>query len=148
MPIGYLVTVLLVGCVTAFAVARPRAGRLGLSFRLGYPVNELPFLAGFCLVAATVLASVQGDLDSPIGWLAFGMAIVTTVGLAVIAKRGWRAGPVIERAMDDGLGADWRSAIDTELAARLRRRRPWARIVLWPFPLFDRGVERVADIRY
>ena len=47
--------------------------------------------------------------------------------------------------MAAALGPGWRSAIDPELAARLRRRLPLARILL-PLSRRRRDVERVADI--
>jgi acetyl esterase/lipase len=51
--------------------------------------------------------------------------------------------------MAEALGADWRTAIDPDLAARLRRRLPLARILLLPLSRRRRrDVERVADIPY
>ena len=61
-----------------------------------------------------------------------GLAALTTAGLAVVAWRELQAGPALERAMAEALGADWRTAIDPELAARLRRHLPLARILLLP----------------
>ena len=43
-------------------------------------VNELPFVLFYWLLASTLLALAQGDLDSPVGWVAFGVAVVTTLG--------------------------------------------------------------------
>ncbi len=62
-----------------------------LSF--GYLLNELPFIAFYWLLASTLLAAGQGDLDTPGGWVAFGLAVLTTVGLVVVAWRGLRARP-------------------------------------------------------
>jgi acetyl esterase/lipase len=47
-----------------------------------------------------------------------------------------------------GLGAGWRTAIDADLAQGLRRRPPWARILL--LPIFRRrpDVRRVANLSY
>jgi acetyl esterase/lipase len=51
--------------------------------------------------------------------------------------------------MAEALGADWRTAIDPDLAARLRRRLPLARILLLPLSRRRRrDVERVVDIPY
>ena len=66
MPIGYLVTVAFVALLTVFALApirRPRSLAL-LSWGLSLVINELPFLAFYWLVAATLLAFGQGDIDS------------------------------------------------------------------------------------
>ena len=93
MPIGYLVTVAFVALPTVFALApirRPRSLAL-LSWGLGLVINELPFLAFYWLLAATLLAFGQGDIDSAGGWVMFSLAVLTSVGLGVIAWRGWRA---------------------------------------------------------
>ena len=152
MPIGYLVTVAFLACCTALAVAPRRpasSGPSNMSFRFGYLVNELPFLAFYWLLAATWLAAVQGDLDTPVGRVTLGLVIVTTGALAIVARRGLAAGPAIAQAMDDGLGADWRAAIAADAFGRLRRRRPpWGRILVWPVPILRRDVQRVADISY
>jgi acetyl esterase/lipase len=150
VPIGYLVTATLVACCTLFALApmrRPAAlGRL--SSILGYFVNEMPFVTFYWLLASTLLAFGQGDINSPGGWVAFGVAVVATAGLAVVAWRGLQAGPAIDTAMSKGLGAGWRSAIDSEMTARRRRSLPWARILFTPFIIRRRDVERVANISY
>jgi acetyl esterase/lipase len=77
-----------------------------------------------------------------------GLAALTTAGLAVVAWRGLQARPALEQAMAEALGADWRTAVDPGLAARLRRRLPLARILLLPLSRRCLGVERVANLRY
>jgi acetyl esterase/lipase len=151
VPIGYLVSVTLIAGCTLFALAPPRPRRSSpsnVSFWFSYLLNELPFLAFYWLLASTALAFGQGDIDSPGGWLAFGLAILTTVGLAVVAWRGLQAGPVVDQALSEGLGTGWRTAISAELDAQLRRRLPYARILFAPFLVRRRDVERVANISY
>lgn len=151
MPIGYLVTVALLAWYTLFALAPPRprhSSPSNLSYWFGFLVNELPVVGCAWLAASTLLAFAQGDLDSPGAWVAVGLAVLTAAGLVVVARRGLRAGPAVEQALDAGLGAGWRDAIDARLAARLRRRLPWFRILLWPLPVRRRDVERVANIAY
>lgn len=146
MPIGYLLTVLLMAWCTLFALTPPRPRRSStsnLSYWFGFLINELPFPAIWWLLASTLLAFGEGDVASPAGWAAFGLAVLTTVGLVVVAWRGLRAAPVVDRALDEGLGAGWRTTMDAG-----RRRRPWARILLWPFPVRPRQVERVANIAF
>jgi acetyl esterase/lipase len=145
VPIGYLLTVLLMAWCTLFALAPPRPRHTSpsnLGYWFGFLINELPFIAIWWLLASTLLAFSQGDVASPAGWAAFGLAVLTTVGLVVLAWRGLRAGPAVDRALDEGLGAGWRTTVDA------RRRRPWARILFWPFPVRPRQVERVANIAY
>jgi acetyl esterase/lipase len=151
VPVGYLVTVAVVAWCTLFALAPPRprqSSPSNLSFRFGFLLNELPFLAIWWLLAATLLAIGEGDIGSPGGRAVFGLAVLTVAGLLVVAWRGLAAGPVVDRALDQGLGAGWRTGIDAGMAAGLRRRLPWARILFWPFPVRPREVERVANLRY
>jgi alpha/beta hydrolase fold len=151
VPIGYLVTVALLAWCTLFALAPPRPREStpsNISYWFGFLVNELPFVALYCLVGSTLLAAGQGDLDSPGGWAAFGVALLATLGLVVVARRGLRAGPALDDAFSEGLSAGWRSTVDAALAARLRRRLPFGSILFWPFLVRRRDVERVADISY
>ncbi|MFI8091862.1 alpha/beta hydrolase [Streptomyces sp. NPDC086080] len=150
MPIGYLMATALVTWCTLFAAVAPRRPRLmgALSFRFGLVLNELPFLGLYWILASTLPALAQGDTASPGGRAVLGAAVLTTAALGVVIRRGLRARPVVEDALSEGLGVGWRSALDPGTAARLRRRPPLARILLRPFLVRRRDVERVADIRY
>ena len=119
-----------------------------MSFWFGFLVNELPFAAFYWLLASTALAIGQGDVDSPIGWSAFGLAILASVGLVVIVCRALPTGATVAQALEEGLGSEWRSRLDPGLAGRLPRRPPYARIVLVPFVFRRHDVERVANISY
>ncbi|QFG27060.1 alpha/beta hydrolase [Actinomadura sp. WMMB 499] len=149
MPYGYLISTVLMACVTAIALApmhRPPVPA-GLSFRLGMVPNEVPFLAFALLLASTLLAAGQGDLASPGGLAVLALALVTGAGLALVARRQSAAGPVLERALRDGLGTGWRTALDPGLAAGLRHRLPYARIPLGVH-VRRRDVERISDLSY
>ena len=152
MPIGYLVTTALAALCTVFALAPPRPRQSSRSNRsywlLGFLANELPFVVFYWLLASTLLALVQGDLNSSVGWVAFGVAVVTMLGLALIAWRGLQAGPALDRALSEGLGPGWRNAVDPGLTARLRRRLPLGLILFAPFFMRRRDVIRVADVGY
>lgn len=147
MPVGYVVTVALVALGTLFALV-PLRSVGNLSFRMGLLLNEVPIVGFYWLLIWTCQAFVQGDIDAAGGWAAVGLAALTTAGLAVVAWRGLQARPALEQAMAEALGADWRTAIDPGLAARLRRRLPLARILLLPLSRRRRDVERVANIPY
>jgi acetyl esterase/lipase len=141
-PVGYLVSVAVVAVCAATALAAPRPRRTSRShpsFWLTYLVNEQPFLAFYWLLASTVLAFVQGDLASPGGMAACAVAVLTAVGLAVLARRALRAGPVLHGALVDGLGPT---------AVRAARVLPLWRILFAPFLVRRRDVVRDADLRY
>jgi acetyl esterase/lipase len=144
-----MVTTAIVAWCTLLALAplrRPLA--LGIiSFLSGFVLNELPFVAFSYLLVSTWLAIGQGGLDSPSDWAAAGLAVLAAAGLVVVAWRGLRTGPVVNRALSEGLGAGWRTALDAGMAARLRR-LPLARILFGPFFFRRRDVERVANISY
>jgi hypothetical protein len=134
-----------------FALTPPRPRRSSpsnLSYWFGYLLNEQPFVAFYWLLASTLLAVGQGDVGTPVGGVAFGLAVLTTVGLGIVAWRGLRAGAAVEHALSEGLGPGWRTAIDPGLAARLRRRLPLGRILFAPFFVRRRDVERRANISY
>lgn len=92
VPIGYLVAVTFVACCTLVALVPLRWPRAlaAISFRFGAALNELPFVAFYLLLASTLLAIGQGDIDSPGGWAMVALAVLTTVGLVVVAWRGLR----------------------------------------------------------
>ncbi|MEU8436995.1 alpha/beta hydrolase [Streptomyces sp. NPDC029216] len=150
MPVGYLTAVMIAAVATLLAI-RPvtRPHPLGLvSFLLTVLLNEVP-LAGVCfLLPATVLAFAQGDVDSPGGWAVFALALLMLPGLGIIARRALRAGPAVERALDEGLGAGWRSDIDPALEAGLRRGLPLGRILFRPFFTRRRDVEHMKNLAY
>ncbi|MFI6920751.1 alpha/beta hydrolase [Nonomuraea spiralis] len=151
MPVGYLIPVVFVAIGTLFAL-RPLPGWSApgrVSYFFGLAANELPFAAFFwLLLAPTVLAFAEGDIHTAGGWAVVALAAVTTIGLTVIACRGLGERARIWRAMDAGLGAGWRAAIDADLAAGLRRRPPWARILFLPILKRRMDVRRVANLSY
>ena len=147
MPIGYLITVALIALGTIFALAPPRRPPVlaAIGFRFGLVVNELPFVAFLVVAASTALALGDGEIDSPGGWVVVGVAGLTIAGLSLVVWRAGRTGPAVQRALSEALGPDWPS----EMAARLRRRLPLARILFWPFPWPRPGaVERIKNVSY
>jgi acetyl esterase/lipase len=127
MPIGLLVPVVLVGWGAACALTCWR--RLGAFARVPALVaNELPFFAGYLLIASIALALAQGDLDSVGGAVIGVAAVVVLIGLAVIVRRALRA--------DHALGN-----ADPPL-------RPWTRILRAPLPALRRDVARTRNLSY
>jgi acetyl esterase/lipase len=129
VPIGYVIAVGVVAAAVLPALApvrRPR--RLArLCWQLTMLVNESPFLALYWVLASTLLALAQGDLDTPVGWVGLALACVTFAGVPVLVRRSLRA-----RAVVDGAHAPL----------------PWARILVAPLPLARRDVARIANLAY
>jgi acetyl esterase/lipase len=148
MPVGYLITVAIWAVCTAFALAPPRprhSSPSNISFWLAFPVAELPFIAFFALVVATVLT---GDLNTPVGWIGLCVAMAATIGLVVVVRRASRTSEVVGRALRDALEAGPGAGNGQRLESRPRRRLPWLRILFAPFVFRRRDVERVRNIPY
>ena len=127
MPVGYWWTVATVSWGIACALTRWR--RLGpFSAIPALVVSELPFIVGYLLIASTVLALVDGDLDSPGGAAGAAVALLALAGLAVIVCRALRAHAALRNAG--------------------RPRRPWGRILRAPFFPGRPGVVRVRGLAY
>ncbi len=143
MPIGYLVTMALVaaGVLAAIAPMRGSRRRGRASWLMSMVVNESPFLAGYYLLAATLLAYGQGDLGTPLGRIGLVLAGVAVLGLPVIVRRALTTGPAVEKALRDGLGGTgWGGSVGRSL--------PWGRILLAPVAVLPRGVARTRNIAY
>jgi acetyl esterase/lipase len=139
MPYGYLFPVVLIGFCTVVAVIGPRPPHTTpsyWSFWVTFLINEQPFLVFYLLVAATVPAWLQGDLASPGGLVALGIAVLDVVGLAVLARRALPTGPALRRALAEG-GIDYAPGP-----------RPWVRILFAPGAVRRRDVVRVRNIAY
>lgn len=152
MPVGYLVTVLLVAVCTTAALA-PRGGPSYRRYLLALVVNEVPGLALLWLAAATWLAFRSGDVSSPAAWAVVGLAAATGMGLAVVAARGFRAGVVVRRALDADLGprlpdAQGRAGVGPRPWVRLRRWVRLATTLVAPVVVGHRGVVRVRNLSY
>jgi acetyl esterase/lipase len=150
VPLGYLFAVGLVGTGMVLAL-RPlgRSRRLGkISWLVSTVPNESPFLAFYWVVSCTLLALVQGDLDSPLAWAGLAFAGVSFIGAPIIVMRSLRARPAIDRALEEGLGRDWRDSIDRTGVRPAPGPLPWFRILIAPLPLFRGGVRRFANIAY
>ncbi|WP_199747780.1 alpha/beta hydrolase [Actinomadura sp. WAC 06369] len=146
MTFGYLITLVVVGVPALLALwpLRRPAGLAEAGFVLNLGINEIPQLGLALLASATAMTAASGDLGAS-GWTA---AALVAIGLVAIAVRGHRSAPVLRRALDDGLGDGWRAAVAPDLAAALRRRRPYARILAMPFRVRPRSVAKARNIAY
>ena len=146
---GYPITVGVVaaGMLLALAPLR-RFGALGtLSGLLRAFINESPFVGMYWVLAATLLAFSEGDLDTPVAWAALGLAGVSFVGTPFLVRRSLRARTVVDHALDKGLGAGVGSAREPAPAGRSPHRLPGPGSDS-PDIGFSRGVKRVRNASY
>jgi len=127
MPIGYWWTVALVSWGVACALTR--WWRLGsFSAIPALLASELPFIMGYWLIAWTVLALVDGDLDSLGGAVGAAVALLALTGLVVVVCRAMRADAALRNMGGPG--------------------RPWGRILRSPFFPGRPDVVRVRGLAY
>jgi hypothetical protein len=127
MPLGYIWSVAIVSWGVACALNR--WSRLGpFSAIPAVVVREMPFIIGYLLIASTVLAFAEGDLDSPAGMAAAAVALFALAGLVVIVRQALRAHGALGNAGKPS--------------------RPWSRILRAPFFPGRPDVVRVRDLAY
>jgi acetyl esterase/lipase len=127
MPVGYWWTVAVLSWGVACALNRwRRPGPLAKIPAL--LVSELPFIVAYLLIASTVLALADGDLDSPGGAAGATVALLALAGLGVVVRRALRAHAALHNTG--------------------RPRRPWGRILRAPFFPGRRDVVRVRGLAY
>ena len=140
MPIGYLVSTLIAAIITSLAL-RPvptRGPRATPAFVIESSANELPFLILYALVASTLLALNEHDIPSPVGWIGLSVALLATVGLAIVVRSAIDARAVLTDALKNGLGAEPRQG--TQL--------PLGRVLIAPLRVSPRGMQRTREISY
>jgi acetyl esterase/lipase len=127
MPFGYWWTVAVISWGVACALTRWR--RLGPFSRIpALLASELPFIGGYLLIASTVLALADGDLDSPGGIAGAAVALLALAGLVVVVCQALHADAALHNAG--------------------RPERPWSRILRAPFFPGRLNVVRVRGLAY
>ena len=147
---GYLVSVLAPAAATALSLwpRSTRGPRATPTFIFASVANELPFIIVYWLVADTVLAATEGDIDSPLGWVALAITACTAAGSAVVIGRAARARPVLNRALDAGLGQNRPGAAKRQDPGRHDRARVPLRALVAPLRIPARAVRRERNISY
>jgi acetyl esterase/lipase len=119
---------------------RPRALAV-TSYLAALGASELPQLFLVLVLTATVPTIAENGVpDGPAGWAFLGLAVLTGAGLGVVALRAWRAREAVGRALVEGLG-DRGGYRGLRLARVLH-------VLLAPFPVHPRRVERIPDVSY
>lgn len=120
----------------------------GVSFFAGWLTAELALHHIAVQAAVTLLFFWAGAFRAWPGQLGLAITLVCWVVLWRGYWRGGEADAVVERALCEALGADYRSTIAPEWRAKFPTAIDWAPIIL-PFPRRHYpDVERVRDIRY
>lgn len=136
MPVGYLVTLALLGVCAIAALTRPRRMNRG-RYALAVAINEIPHVAALLLALSTLLAWSEGDLSGPAGLVLASLAALLMLGLAELTRRCLLAGPAVDAVVREH---------DME-----PRRHPWSRLIrplLFPIPWRPRSVTRVGPLSY
>ena len=133
--------------LTVNAWARPHRG-ITLTipvFFAGWVTGELaPLLLVFHVLGVTWFVS-EGALAGWQGWVALGLSAGTFVGLGLIVRESLRVADVLEEALRSGLGAGYRSVLESR--APYRERLRWGSLAM-PFWFRHRLVKRVRGLRY
>jgi acetyl esterase/lipase len=139
VPFGYLIPVLIIGFCTWVAVIGPRPPHTTpshWSYWVTFEVNEQPFISFYLLAVLTLVTAVSGDLGSPGGLAALGLAVLTAAGQAILVRQALATGPAVQRALAEG-GIAWQPGP-----------RPWGRVLFPWIGARPRGVVRVGDVAY
>ncbi len=118
-----------------------------LSFAAGWLTSELAVHHLAWQLAATVIFGLAGAFQSWPGQLGLAITTVSWGGLVVAQLRAARTSDVVEDALREGLGADYREQILPELRPPAEEKIDWRRI-LQPLPLRRSDVERIKDIQF
>jgi acetyl esterase/lipase len=148
MSIAFLIASV-IGLLFTINAFRPvRLEALGVfSFFAGWLTSELPMHHLVWQAVATALFIVGGALDSWPGLVGLGLTLVSWCGLIVLVVQASRAGAVVENALQDTLGDDYRAAMAPGLCDDDALRVGWRRLVL-PIKRRDDAVEKLANIDY
>lgn len=141
MPYGYLFVVLLVGiCLLLQLIATPRVAALrSASFWTSMVVNEQPHWFAIMLIASTVLAFAQDDIDSGPAWVAVVLAGAVIAGLLLLLLRAFPSRRALEGALE---------SLEPGAARQVSEPKRYAATLLGPYAYGRGRVERIADLRY
>jgi acetyl esterase/lipase len=149
MPWVFLL-VSLVGAWLTYNAYRPMfapSRRAALSFFAGWLTTELALHHIAWQALMTLLFIWFGALRAWPGMLGLAVTIGSWIGLGRCYWRAYEAEGVVERALREGLGADYRDTILPDISAAFAPSVDWRQIIL-PFPMRHPEVERVRNVVY
>lgn len=139
MPVGYLITLFLLGACVLLLLAPVRKRPLGLvSFWGGLLVNEQAHWFAVLLAGSTVLAFVEGDISGVARAIA-GLAVLAEAGLIVLFLRSFRSRGTLREAL---------AAFDSDSPAALAGRRSYLAALAAPPAMGRSRVRLKSDIPY
>jgi acetyl esterase/lipase len=102
-----------------------RRGRAStLSFPAGWITSELPLHTIAAQAAFTGVAAARGDLKGGAGKLGLALSLASWGGLIALHREGQKSADVLEQALQDELGPDYRKGEeDPDTLARITRRQ-------------------------
>ena len=139
-----------IGAGFAVNAHRPlaRGGGLSISvFFAGWLTTELPLHHLAWQLAATAAFVAAGAMGAWPGWVGLFITLGSWAALLDLFVRAREARELVERALVEALGSDYRSRIAPELAARLDP-QPSLSEILFPFAMRRRDVERTRNVPY
>lgn len=118
-----------------------------VSFAAGWLTSELALHHIGWQAVATVAFWAAGAFEAWPGRVGLAITVASWAGLALVQRRAGAASEVVERALRDGLGADYRGAIEPGLLSDATERVDLAR-ALQPHRIRRPGVEVTKNVRY
>ena len=143
---------LVVGLISALAslnAIRPTRLPLAMlpSFVWAWLTVELVQFRLLIQVLATIGLVAAGALDDRAGWIGLALMAASMLGSAYLVVIANRSGDVMERALRQALGDDYRDRIDPDLMAGRDPGLRWQQLVR-PFRMRHPSVERLRNITF
>jgi acetyl esterase/lipase len=138
------------GALFTWNVYRPTyrpAALATLSFFAGWLTAELALHHILIQFVATLAFVWAGALDAWPGWGGLFVTVASWAALYRSHARAQEAEEVMERALEEALGADYRTEVPEDLGHRLTAFPDWRRWLV-PFRIRHPEVERVRDVEY
>jgi acetyl esterase/lipase len=140
----------LVGAWFTWNAFRPTGGgsrRSVLSFFAGWLTTELVVHHLAWQALMTVVFVAAGALEAWPGFVGLGVTLVSWAGLVRLWTGARGAEDVVEAALQEGLGVQYRDAILPDVGAALAPTIDWRQLLV-PFPIRHPEVERLRDIPF
>ena len=104
MPFGFLIGTLIAAGVTSLALWPVSDAKVRVQCLRSWSSRmriDFPFLIVYALAASTLLAVIEHDIPSPVGWIGPGVALLTTGGVAIVVRRALEARLRTHRRVDE-----------------------------------------------